>query len=113
MPGRLGRFPIRAERLVVALGNPRLNRRFRVGPVMVDAVGIGHHVATHLADHGFDGYGFNAAGAVMDSDHFVSAKTKAYWALRESLAPRRWCWPNAAGNRSGWPAGCPRIEDSR
>jgi hypothetical protein len=70
--------------LVAALGRLQ-NRRFRVGPVMVDSVGIGYHVATHIADHGYDVYGFNAGGASMDQEHFVNAKAEAYWALREAL----------------------------
>ncbi len=71
--------------LVAALGQLNQNRRFRVGPVMVDTVGIGFHVATHLADHGYDVHAFNAGGAAIDSEHFVNAKAEAYWALREAL----------------------------
>jgi hypothetical protein len=52
---------------------------------MVDSVGIGFHVATHLADHGYEVYGFNAGGAAIDAEHFVNAKAEAYWALREAL----------------------------
>jgi hypothetical protein len=71
--------------LVAALGKLRQDQRFRVGPVLVDAVGIGYHVGTHLADQGFQVFGFNAGGAAMDSEHFVNAKAEAYWGLRESL----------------------------
>src|SRR5579862_368197 len=71
--------------LVAALGQLNQNRRFRVGPVMVDTVGIGFHVATHLADHGYDVHAFNAGGAAIDSEHFVNAKAEAYWGLREAL----------------------------
>jgi phage terminase large subunit len=71
--------------LVAALGNLRQHRRFRVGPVVVDTVGIGYHVATHLADQGYDVYAFNAGSSPMDSEHFVNAKAEAYWCLRESL----------------------------
>ena len=70
--------------LVAALGRLQ-NRRFRVGPVIVDSVGIGYHVATHIADHGYEVYGFNAGGAAIDAEHFVNAKAEAYWALREAL----------------------------
>jgi hypothetical protein len=51
----------------------------------VDSVGIGYHMATHLADQGFQVYGFNAGSSAVDSEHFVNAKAEAYWALRESL----------------------------
>jgi hypothetical protein len=71
--------------LVSALSNLRQQRRFRVGPVIVDAVGIGCHVATHLRDQGYDVYSFNAGSAAMDSEHFVNAKAEAYWCLQESL----------------------------
>ena len=71
--------------LAAALGNLRQNRRHRLGPVVVDAVGIGYHVATHLGDMGYDVYGFNAGSAAMDSEHFVNAKAEAYWCLRETL----------------------------
>jgi hypothetical protein len=50
---------------------------------MVDAVGIGYHVATHLADQGYQVLGFSAGGAAMDSEHFVNAKAEAYWCLRD------------------------------
>ena len=71
--------------LVAALGNLRQHRRFRVGPVVVDTVGIGYHVATHLADQGYDVYAFNAGSSAIESEHFVNAKAEAYWCLRESL----------------------------
>jgi len=71
--------------LTAALGNLRENRRHRLGAVVVDAVGIGYHVATHLADQGYDVYAFNAGSAAMDSEHFVNAKAEVYWSLRESL----------------------------
>ena len=71
--------------LSAALNRLRENPRLRVGPVVVDAVGIGYHVATHLADQGYDVLAFNAGGSPLDAEHFVNAKAEAYWALRESL----------------------------
>ena len=71
--------------LSAALNRLRENPRLRVGPVVVDAVGIGYHVATHLADQGFDVYAFNAGSAPLDAEHFVNAKAEVYWSLRESL----------------------------
>ncbi len=52
---------------------------YRLGPVVVDAVGVGYRIATHLADHGFEVYAPNAGGAPIDAEHFVSAKAEAYW----------------------------------
>jgi hypothetical protein len=60
--------------LSAALNNMRQNRRLRVGPVLVDSVGIGYHVATHLADQGYDVYAFHAGSAPLDPEHFVNAK---------------------------------------
>src|ERR1019366_7370777 len=71
--------------LTAALGNLRQRRGLQIGPVVVDAVGIGYHVATHLADQGYDVYGFNAGSAPLDREHFVNAKAEAYWSLREWL----------------------------
>lgn len=58
---------------------------FALGPIVVDAVGIGYYMAAHVADAGYQVYGFNAGGRPMDTEHFVNAKAEAYWALREWL----------------------------
>lgn len=71
--------------LSAALSDLRQKRGFQVGPVVVDAVGIGYHVATHLADQGYEVFAFNAGSAPRDSEHFVNAKAEAYWSLRERL----------------------------
>jgi hypothetical protein len=60
-------------------------RGFRVGPVVVDTVGIGYHVGTHLVDQGFEVYGFNAGASPVNAELFVNAKAEAYWSLREWL----------------------------
>ena len=74
--------------LAAALGNLRARRGFQMGPVVVDAVGIGYHVATHLADQGYNVYAFNAGSSPLDPEHFVNAKAEAYWSLREWLERR-------------------------
>jgi hypothetical protein len=71
--------------LTAALGNLRQKRGLQMGPVVVDSVGIGYHVATHLADQGYSVYAFNAGSGPMDAEHFVNAKAEAYWSLREWL----------------------------
>jgi hypothetical protein len=71
--------------LTAALGKLRQLRGFQVGPVVVDSVGIGFHMATHLGDQGFQVFGFNAGSSAVDSEHFVNAKAEAYWVLRECL----------------------------
>jgi hypothetical protein len=70
--------------LLAAMSNLRTGR-FQIGPVVVDTVGIGYHVGTHLADHGYNVYGFNAGSAPLDPEHYVNAKAEAYWTLREWL----------------------------
>jgi len=70
--------------LAAALGNLR-GGRFQIGPVVVDAVGIGYHVATHLGDQGYNVFAFNAGSAPLDPEHYVNAKAEAYWTLREWL----------------------------
>jgi hypothetical protein len=74
--------------LTAALNDLRQLRGFQIGPVVVDTVGIGYHVATHLADQRYDVRAFNAGGAPFDGEHFVNAKAEAYWALRETLERR-------------------------
>ena len=63
----------------------RSDHRFRMGIVVVDTVGIGYHVATHIADQGYEEYGFNAGQAPRDREHFVNAKSEEYWGFRERL----------------------------
>jgi hypothetical protein len=52
--------------LTAALGSLRRMRGLQVGPVVVDTVGIGDHVATHLASQGYQVFGFNAGGAPLN-----------------------------------------------
>jgi hypothetical protein len=68
--------------LSAALSSLRQMRGLRVGPVVVDTVGIGYHVGTHLADHGYEVYGFNAGASPVNGELFVNAKAEAYWCLR-------------------------------
>ena len=74
--------------LAAALTSLREKRGLQLGPVVVDGVGIGFHVATHLADQGYNVYSFNAGSAPLDAEHFVNAKAEAYWSLREWLERR-------------------------
>lgn len=69
--------------IAVALGNLRALRDYKLGPVVVDAVGIGYGMALHLADLGFEVHAFNAGASPVDSEHFVNAKAEAHWSLRE------------------------------
>ena len=71
--------------LSLALSGLRQKRGMQIVAVVVDAVGIGYHVATHLADQKYPVFGFNAGSSPMDPEHFVNAKAEAYWALREVL----------------------------
>lgn len=56
--------------------------------VVVDAVGIGYHVWTHLAevfdsDPEVEVYGFNAGQRALNPELFENAKAECVWALRE------------------------------
>lgn len=56
--------------------------------VMLDTVGIGYHVGTHLADGGYEVYGFVAGAGARDRDQFRDAKAEGYWGFRERLERR-------------------------
>lgn len=64
--------------------------RYRPGRlvVVVDAVGIGYHVWTHLAEVFFNDpevevYGFNAGQRALNPELYENAKAEAIWAVRE------------------------------
>lgn len=57
---------------------------YQLGPVVVDTVGVGHGIALHLADCGFDVRGFKAGNAAMDSEQFRNAKAESYFRLRDA-----------------------------
>ena len=63
----------------------REDKRFRLGAIMVDVVGIGYHVASHIADANYEVYGFIAGAKPRDAEHFGDAKSEAYWGFRERL----------------------------
>ena len=68
--------------VAVQLGDLRRHPRYRMGQVVVDITGIGYHFATHLADLGFQVYGFQAGSRPMDTTAFVNLKSEAYFACR-------------------------------
>jgi phage terminase large subunit len=49
--------------------------------VMVDVTGVGYFLAKHIADQGYEVYGFVAAGKAIDQTSFLNAKAEAYDAL--------------------------------
>jgi phage terminase large subunit len=72
--------------LVRWLGQLRHGSQYRdysLGPVVVDTVGVGHGIALHLADCGFDVRGFKAGAVAQDSEQFLNAKAEAYFRLRD------------------------------
>jgi phage terminase large subunit len=81
-----------ADPLPMILGSLGMLRRqfprFRLGPGLVDIVGIGYHLAPRIAEQGFECYGFVAGARAMDSEHFVDAKAEGYWGFRERLERR-------------------------
>ena len=56
---------------------------YRLGPVVVDTVGVGLALAQHLANQGYDVWGFKAGASPFDSEQFANAKAEAYWRLRD------------------------------
>lgn len=57
--------------------------RFSGHDVMVDIVGIGYNFGLHLADQGFNVYGFNAGHRPIDTEQFENAKAEAYFTTRD------------------------------
>lgn len=53
--------------------------------VVVDTVGIGHYMAWHLEDQGFEVTDVNVGEAAHDSERFANLKAEIYWGLRERL----------------------------
>lgn len=65
------------------LGKLRL-KPWRLGPIVIDTVGAGFHLARAIADAGFPHVlGFKAGGAAMDSEQYLNSKAEAYFRLRE------------------------------
>ncbi len=65
------------------LGELRHHPLYRLGMVVVDIVGIGYNFALHIADHGYDVFGFRAGAAAMDSAAYANQKAEATWLCRE------------------------------
>jgi len=57
---------------------------YQLGPVVVDTVGVGHGIALHLADCGFDVRGFKAGAEPMEKEQYLNAKAEAYFRLRDA-----------------------------
>jgi phage terminase large subunit len=53
--------------------------------VVVDTVGIGFHMGTHLMDHRYDVRPFVAGARARDPGMFANWKAEAYWGLREQM----------------------------
>lgn len=64
---------------------------YRLGQVVVDIIGIGYNFAFHLADNGFDVYGFNAGAKPIDVAQFVNQKAEAHFTLRDYLREDQIC----------------------
>ncbi len=65
------------------LGELKHRRDYRLGRVVVDTVGLGLHFASHIADQGFDVWGFQAGASAIDREHYVNQKAEAHFTLRE------------------------------
>lgn len=65
------------------LGDLKARSGYALGPVVVDIVGIGYNFALHLADQGFQVFGFNASRQPFDPERFANAKSEQYFRLRD------------------------------
>lgn len=63
----------------------RLNHHplYQLGMVVVDTVGIGYNFALHLADQGFNVFGFKAGSRPVDGSMYRDQKAEATWNCRE------------------------------
>lgn len=57
----------------------------RLGMIVVDTVGIGYNFALHIADNGFQVYGFNAGQRAIDPNQFENQKAEAHFTLRDYM----------------------------
>ncbi len=71
--------------VVRILGRLKHHPLYRLGIVVVDTVGIGYNFALHLADNGFDVFGFKAGARAVDSAQFANQKAEATFQFREWL----------------------------
>ncbi len=62
----------------------RAHPLYRMGPAVIDIVGIGYNFALHVADQGFEVYGFNAGHAAVDTTQYLNQKSESYFRLREA-----------------------------
>jgi hypothetical protein len=63
-----------------------LNRwRQRLNEVVVDTIGVGYHLATHLDDLGFPVRMLNVATSAREMERFANIKAEGYWTLRGLL----------------------------
>lgn len=70
-------------KVVAWLHSLKSYRHYKLGPVVVDTVGVGHGLGHHLADCGFDVRSFKAGAAPLDPEQFLNAKAEAYFRLRD------------------------------
>jgi hypothetical protein len=70
-------------KVVIWLSNLARLHGFPLGPVVVDVVGIGYNFALHLADQGFQVYGFNPSRQPLEPERFLNGKAEQYFRLRD------------------------------
>ena len=68
-------------------------RRFgyALGPVVVDTIGVGHGIALHLADQGFDVRGFKGGSSPLDREQYLNAKAESYFRMRDIMRDNYIC----------------------
>lgn len=71
--------------VVRVLQGLRRHPLYRLGMVVIDTVGIGYNFALHIADQGFNVFGFKAGARPVDATMFVNQKAEATWHCREGF----------------------------
>lgn len=67
----------------------KADRRFTLGPVVIDAGGVGLHMGTHFADLRYDVYRYLFGQRPLDAEQYVNLKAEMYWGFRERLQESR------------------------
>lgn len=63
--------------------------RYRMGPVVMDVVGIGKHLGPRIAERGFDVVGFVAGARAIDNEAYFNQKSEVYWIARKYFQDKR------------------------
>ncbi len=71
--------------VVNILGALKHRRDYQLGRVVIDDIGVGYNFAKHIADQGFDVWGFGNNRLPIDREHYRDQTAEAHFTLREWL----------------------------